>query len=56
MKIIKEIKKLKVDVVSAITLLCFRFKGDLLLSGIADIINIPARGINNNDISNIWNG
>jgi len=52
-KTIREINKLKMDVDNAITLLCFRAKIDLLFPGIADIINIPIKGINNKDISNM---
>lgn len=51
MKTIKEIKRLIIDVVNAIILLYFRLEMDLLSWGIADMTNIPVRGINNNEIS-----
>ena len=50
---IKEIKRLIIDVAKAIILLCFKTIPDVSLLGIADIINIPIKGINNNDTSNI---
>ena len=53
MKISKEIKRLAVDVVNAIILLCVKFKTEVLSLGIADIINIPIKGTNNNKVSNI---
>lgn len=52
---IKEIKRLIIDVVKAITLLCFNTVPDASLLGMAEIINIPIKGINNKDISNIKN-
>lgn len=55
MKTISEINKLNVDVANATILLCLNTVVDLLLSDIADMINIPVKGTNNNDISNIRN-
>jgi len=51
---IKEIKRLTVDAVNAITLLFLIFATELLSLGIKVIVNIPNIGINNNDISNIY--
>ena len=54
MNTIKEIKRLDIDVVSAIVLVCFNTKADWLLPGMADMINIPIKGINNNEKSIIY--
>lgn len=54
MNTIKEMKRLTVDVVNAITLLFLMFAAELLSLGIKVMVNIPKIGINNNDISNIY--